>query len=58
MLYIKLLIPNMKLLIYIYIYIYIYIHCIYIVIVIVIFIWWSPLIPYRNLDDFVTYNQI
>ena len=32
---------------YIYIYIYIYI-------VIVIFIWWSPFIPSRNLDEVLT----
>ena len=38
-----------------YIYIYIYI---YIVIVIVIFIWWSPFIPSRNLDEVFTYNHI
>ena len=29
-----------------------------IVIVIVIFIWWSPFIPSRNLDEVVTYNHI
>ena len=31
---------------------------IYIIIVIVIFIWWSPFIPSRNLDEVVTYNHI
>ena len=31
---------------------------IYIVIVIVIFIWWSPFIPSRNLDEVFTYNHI
>ena len=36
-------------------YIYIYI---YIVIVIVIFIWWSPFIPSRNLDEVFTYNHM
>ena len=30
----------------------------YIVIVIVIFIWWSPFIPSRNLDEVFTYNHI
>ena len=29
-----------------------------IVIVIVIFIWWSPFIPSRNLDEVFTYNHI
>ena len=32
--------------------------CIYIYIVIVIFIWWSPFIPSRNLDEVFTYNHI
>ena len=34
--------------------------CVYthIVIVIVIFIWWSPFIPSRNLDEVFTYNHI
>ena len=36
-----------------YIYIYIYIN-----VVIVIFIWWSPFIPSRNLDEVFTYNHI
>ena len=37
-----------------FIYIYIYI----VIVVIVIFIWWSPFIPSRNLDEVVTYNHI
>ena len=32
--------------------------CLYIVIVIVIFIWWSPFISSRNLDEVFTYNHI
>ena len=31
---------------------------IHIVIVIVIFIWWSPFIPSRNLDEVFTYNHV
>ena len=30
----------------------------HIFIVIVIFIWWSPFIPSRNLDEVFTYNHI
>ena len=33
---------------------YIYI----VIVVIVIFIWWSPFIPSRNLDEVFTYNHI
>ena len=32
-------------------------YSLYIVIVIVIFIWWSPFIPSRNLDEVFTYNH-
>ena len=41
-------------------YVYIIDHIVYvivIVIVIVIFIWWSPFIPSRNLDEVFTYNH-
>ena len=29
-----------------------------VIVVIVIFIWWSPFIPSRNLDEVFTYNHI
>ena len=34
-----------------------FLNYIYIYIVIVIFIWWSPFIPSRNLDEVFTYNH-
>ena len=37
---------------------YTYYIYIVIVIIIVIFIWWSPFIPSRNLDEVFTYNHI
>ena len=46
-LYIVTIIVASDILEFVYIYVYIYIY----IVIVVIFIWWSPFIPFRNIDE-------